>query len=277
MNAHFTVIVVFFLLSAPAVAKDGNDWQSWALVDHFTISLDAMFPNLDTRVRVDASDTSPGTTVIFERNLGMPDTESLPAIGFNWRFAKKHQLGLRVLKLDRSGSAITTSEIRIGDIVFTVDLPISSFFDMQIVSFDYNYSLLLDERKELTIGIGLSVQDLAFGVIGNGDPAIIETDSSITAPIPTFGIKGGFAFTDKWIGKMGFGFLSFDLALSAEKQLGGEVFNGYASIQHNTFEHVYFALSYQYYDVRVNWSENGLHTSVGYEYKGPVVSVVVAF
>ena len=207
MKAHFTFIVAFFLLSAPAIAKDENDWQSWALVDHFTLSLDAMFPTLDTRVRVDASDTSPGTTIIFEENLGMSDTESLPAVGFSWRFAKKHVLGLKALRLDRSGSAITTSEIRIGDKVFTVDLPISSFFDMQIVSFDYNYSLVLDERKELAVGIGLSVQDLTFGVIGNGDLGIIETESSITAPIPTFSLKGGYAFTDKWIGKMGFGFL----------------------------------------------------------------------
>ena len=117
--------------------------------------------------------------------------------------------------------------------------------------------------------------ELTFGVIGNGDPGIIETDSSVTAPIPTFGLKGGFAFTDKWIGKMGFGFLSFDLALSTERQLKGEVFSGYASVQHNTFEHVYFALSYQYYDVKVDWNENGLHTSVGYEYKGPVISITV--
>ena len=277
MKAHFIFIVVFFLLSASAVAQDENDWRSWTLVDHFTISFDAMFPTLDTRVRVDASDASPGTVIIFEQNLGMSDTESLPAIGLSWRFAKKHQLGFKAFRLDRSGSEITTSEIRIGDKVFTVDLPISSFFDMQIVSFDYNYSLILDERKELAVGIGLSVQDLAFGIIGNKDLGVIETDSSVTAPIPTFGIKGGYAFTDKWVGKMGFGFLSFDLALSAEKQLDGEVLNGYASIQHNTFEHVYFGLSYQYFDVRVNWDENGLHTSVGYEYQGPVISVMATF
>jgi hypothetical protein len=279
MKAKLTLIVVTLLLSTPAItlAQDSNDWQSWPLVDHFTIELYAMFPSLDTRVRVDASDASPGTTIIFEQNLGMSDTETLPALGLSWRFAKKHKLGLNALRLDRSGSAITTSEIRIGDEVFTVDLPIASFFDMQIISFDYSYSLILDEKKELALGIGLSIQDLSFGLVGNGGLGVIETDSGITAPIPTFGLKGGYAFTDKWVGKIGFGYLSFDLALDSERQLSGDVLNGYASIQHNTFERVHFGLSYQYFDVRVNWSENGLYTSVGYEYHGPMLAVIAAF
>lgn len=277
MISKITFIAVVLSLSASALAQDENDWQSWPLVDHFTVELNAMFPTLDTRVRVDASDQSPGTTIIFEQNLGMSDTETLPAFGLNWRFAKKHQLSLNFLRLDRSGSAITTSEIRIGDEIFSVDLPISSFFDMQITSLRYNYSLILDERKELSLGLGLSIQDLSFGIVGNGNLGVIEADSGITAPIPTFGLNGGYAFTDKWIGKIGFGYLSFDLALESERQLSGDVLSGYASLQHNTFERVHFGLSYQYYDVRVNWSENGLYTSVGYEYQGPVLTVTAAF
>ncbi len=279
MKSNFKLIVVILSLSTPSItiAQDSNDWQSWPLADHFTIELYGMFPSLDTRVRVDASDASPGTTISFEQNLGMSDTETLPALGLNWRFAKKHKLGFNALRLDRSGSAITTSEIRIGDEVFTVDLPIASFFDMQIISFDYSYSIILDERKELALGIGLSIQDLTFGLLGNGPVGVIEIDSGITAPIPTFGLKGGYAFTDKWVGKIGFGYLSFDLALDAERQLGGDVLNGYASIQHKTFERVYFGLSYQYFDVRVNWSENGLYTSIGYQFQGPMLAVIAAF
>jgi len=277
MQTNVILIAVFATLSTPAIAQDDNDWQSWPLVDNFTVELYGMFPTLDTRVRVDASDASPGTTIIFEQNLGMSDTETLPALGLNWRFAKKHKLGFNALRLDRSGSEVTTSEIRIGDEIFTVDLPIASFFDMQIISFDYHYSLILDEKKELALGFGISIQDLSFGLLGNGPVGVIETNSGITAPIPTFGVKGGYAFTDKWVGKIGFGYLSFDLALDPERQLSGDVLNGYASIQHNTFERVYFGLSYQYFDVKVNWSENGLYTSVGYEYQGPMLAVIAAF
>ena len=277
MNSKLALISIFLLQSLPAIAQEEHDWQSWPLVDHFTVSLNALFPTLDTRVRLDASDGSPGTTIIFEQNLGMSDTETLPALEFSWRFAKKHTLGLSTLRLDRSGSAITTSEIRIGDEVFTVDLPISSFIDMTLIGIEYSYSLVIDERKELALGIGLSIQDISFGLIGNLNAGIVEVGSDVTAPVPTFLIKGGYAFTDKWLGKIGVGFLSFDLALDGDNRLGGDVFNGYVGIQHNTFERVHFGLSYQLFDIQVDWNENGLNSAVKYEYQGPVLSVTAAF
>jgi hypothetical protein len=148
---------------------------------------------------------------------------------------------------------------------------------MEVSSITYSYSLLFDERKELALSAGLSIQDFKFGLIGNAGLGVIEVDSGITAPLPTFGLNGGYAFTDKWIGKIGLGIFSFDLALADEEQLSGEVFNGYASIQHNTFEHVHFGLSYNYYDVRVDWKESGLITTVGYKYHGPMLTVTAAF
>jgi len=277
MKTTFIVAIALLSISSNAIAQNENDWQSWPLADRFTITLVAFFPNLDTRVRLDASDQSLGTTIDFEQNLGMSDTEALPGLGLGWRFARKHQLELQTFTLDRSGSAITTSEIRVGDEVFTVDLPVSSFFDMDVTTISYSYSLIFDERKEIAFGVGLSVQDLSFGLIGNEGAGLIEVDSGITAPLPTFRLTGGYAFTDKWVGKFGFGFLSFNLALTGEDELSGEVFTGNVLIQHNTFEHVHFGLSYNYFDVRVNWLQDRLLTSVGYIYQGPTLFVTAAF
>jgi hypothetical protein len=277
MKTISTFLVFLLSLSATAVAQDKDDWQSWPLADRFTISVEAFFSNLDTRVRIDASDGALGTTIDFEQNLGMSDTETLIGFGGSWRFAKKHELVLEVISLDRSGSAITATEFRIGDETFAVNLPISSFMDMEITSLGYSYSLILDEKKELAIGVGLSVQDIKIGFVGNGEMGRLEADSGITAPVPTFGLNGGYAFTDKWVGRAGIAWLSLDLELSNENQLGGEVLNGYASIEHHTFEQVHFGLSYNYFDVRVDWNDGGLITSMGYVYQGPMLTVKAAF
>ena len=145
MKVKLTITVAVLSLCAPAMAQDKNDWQSWPMGDRFTIGVDAFFPSLDTRVRIDASDSSPGTTIDFEQNLGMSDTETLPALSASWRFARKHQLTLDIFSLDRSGSAITATDIKIGDETITVNLPISSFIDMQVTNVGYNYSLVFDE------------------------------------------------------------------------------------------------------------------------------------
>ena len=277
LTKNYCGLVAILVLSSVVEAEENIDWESWPLADHFTIGVDAFFPNLDTQVRVDASDSTTGTTIDFEQNLGMSDTETLPGFRASWRFAKKHQLVLDIFNLDRSGSAISATEIRIGDEVFDVDLPISSFFDMAVTSFGYSYSIVFDERKELAISAGLSIQDISFGLMGNNGLGIIEAESGITAPVPSFGLNGGYAFTDKWIGRAGVGIFSFDLSVSDEDQLSGEVLNGFASIQHNTFEHVHFGLSYNYYRVQVDWKESSKVKSVGYEYHGPMLTVTTAF
>ena len=271
-----TTIALLFLSSA-ALAQQEDDWQSWPLADRFTVRLDAFFPSLDTKVRVDATDGEPGTTIDFEQNLGMSDTENLPGFGLGWRFAKKHQVTLEKFVLDRSGSAITSSEIRFGDEVFNIELPISSFFDMDVVSLNYSYSLIFDEKKELAFDVGLSIQDIKYGIIGNEALGIIAAESGITAPLPTFGLRGAYAFTDKWIGKFGVGVFSLDLALSDEDELSGEVIQANASIQHNTFKNVHFALSYNYFDVRFDFTTDRSTNSVGYKYQGPVISVAAVF
>jgi hypothetical protein len=271
------MLLAILFLSSSAIAQDENEWRSWPLADHFTIDFNAMFPTLDTKVRVDASDSSPGTTIDFEQNLGMSDTETLPAIGFSWRFAKKHQLALTAFVLDRSGSSVTATDISIGDETIAVNLPVSSFFDMSVIDFKYSYSLVFDAKKELAFGFGLSFQDISFGLTGDGVLGAIDVESGITAPLPTFDVRGRYAFTDKWIGKLGFGVFSLDLAISDEEDLSGEILVGVVSIQHNTFEHVYFGLSYNYFDVRVDWKENDLVNSVGYIYQGPMLSVTAAF
>jgi hypothetical protein len=277
LKATCVVTSAILILSSSAIAQDENEWRSWPLADHFSIDISAMFPNLDTRVRLDGSDTSVGTTIDFEQNLGMSDTETLPAIGFRWRFAKKHQLGLAAFELNRSGSAIAVTDISFGDETFPVNLPVSSFFDMSVIDLKYSYSLIFDEKKELAFGVGLSIQDLSFGLLGNLPLEIIEVESGLTAPLPTFDFRGRYAFTDKWIGTLGLGVFSLDLAISDEEELSGEVLFANASIQHNTFEHVYFGLSYNYIDIRVDFEKSGLINSVGYEYRGPMLTVSAAF
>lgn len=60
----------------------------------------------------------------------------------------------------------------------------ANLIDMTITGIDYSYSLVLDERKELALGIGLSIQDISFGLIGNLDAGIVEVGSDITTRVP---------------------------------------------------------------------------------------------
>jgi hypothetical protein len=255
------VKVVFLcvaLLALPYLANaETDDWPSWPLGERFAIGANAFFPSLETTVRVDASDSSPGTAISFEQNLGMNDTESLPSIMVSWRFAKKHSLTLDFFRLDRSGSAITSSEIRFGDEVFVVDLPITSFFDSDVTAIAYSYSLIFDEKKELALSLGLSIQDISMGLRGDAGLGLISETSGVTAPLPTIGLSGGYAFTDKLTFRGSAGFFALNLTLDDDEELDGRTISANAGLFHQTFRHVRFGVIYSYFSVDVDFVDTG--------------------
>lgn len=83
MRKKRTLIAIsLFFLANLAQAQTNEAWKSWPMGDRFAINVEAFFPNIDTVVRLDASDGSSGTTIDFEQSLGMSDTKTLLALGF---------------------------------------------------------------------------------------------------------------------------------------------------------------------------------------------------
>ena len=277
MRTHIARLIAIILISPLAVAQTSDEWQSWPMGARFSITVAAYFPSLDTKVRVNASDGTTGTAIDFEQNLGMQDTETLPTVGFGWRFAKKHRLDLGYFSLKRSGSAVTTTQIRFGDTVFDIDLPVSSFFDVDATYILYSYSLLFDEKKELAVSAGLSVQDFKFGIQGNPGQGIIEGESGLTAPLPAIGISGGYMFTDRLFLRANLGVFSFDIALSDEIELRGEIVNAMLGLYHQTFENVRFGISYDYFKVNADFGNATGFNSIDYNYYGPALIVTANF
>jgi hypothetical protein len=281
MRGIIMISVVFLfvavLLAPGLAAAQADDWPSWPLGEKFAVSVNAFFPNLDTTVRVDASDGSPGTSISFEQNLGMANTESLPSYAINWRFAKKHSILLSHFTLNRSGSAVTSSEIRFGDEVFEIDLPISSFFDTDVIGLAYSYSLAFDEKKEFALSLGLSVQDISMGLRGNAGLGIISETSGVTAPLPTIGISGGYAFTDKLTVRGGVGIFAFKLSLDNSEELDGRTSTAAVGLFHRTFEHVEFGIVYNYFDIDVDFIDTGRLSEIDYTYHGPMIAVAAVF
>ena len=277
MRNPAAICLAMLLLPTLAVAQNQSDWSDWTMGARYTVQLELFHPALDTQLRIDSSDGTPGTPIDFEQNLGMSDSETLPTLIFEWRVAKKHRLSLGYYELNRSGSAVTGTITRFGDKEFEANLPVSSFMDMDVATVAYSYSLLFDERREFAISAGLTLMDIRFGIVGNGSLGVIEAETSLNVPLPAIGLTGGYAFTDKLYFRGGAGYFSFDLALSNEKDLRGSIAAAAAGVYHNTFRHVRFGLAYYYYDVDVDWGNASGFNSLQYTYHGPALSVAATF
>ena len=272
--------LILVIISLP-IAAQGADWEDWPTADRWTISAGYFTPDLDTTIIVTDANGNVGTGISFEKNLGLDDSESTVLLNIDWRFFKRHALSYRYFDLQRSATTTSSVLIRIGDEVFDVNLPIQSFFDITAHEISYSYSLMLDQKKELFVGLGISLQDLALGIQGTASSPlpgeIINSTLDSTAPLPTLNVGFIYAFSDKWVFQSRLGWLAVELDFGAGEDLSGEIINATAGIQWRAFKNVGFFAHYQLFDVNVDYLDTGVRFAIDYDYNGPVLGVSVNF
>lgn len=284
MKASILTVMLIVLLAAaqPAAAQSSNDWENWPTGDRWRIGAGYFAPDLDTAIVVTDTGGNIGTGISFEQNLGLDDSEATGLLNIDWRFFKRHAVSYRYFALDRSATTSgSTVTIAIGDEVFDVSLPIQSFFDITAHEVSYSYSLLFDQKKELFVGVGLSLQDLSLGIQGtesSPNPGeIINSTLDSTAPLPTLNVGFDYAFSDKWLFQSRLGWLAVELDLGADEDLSGQIINANAGILWKAFKNVGFFAQYQLFDVDVDFVDRGVLFAIDYDYKGPVLGVSVSF
>ena len=234
-------------------------------------------PKLDTTVRRDSSNGMLGTLIDFESTLGMDDKDRLPLLSGHYRVAKKHRITFQYFRLDRRGNSVSADAIRFGDITFPANLPLSSFFNVDVYSLGYSYSLIHDEKKELAFSAGVQIQDIEIGIAGNLGAGLIRSETEIVAPLPTFGGSFNYAISDKWLFTSLVGWFGIELDLGDESEFAGEILQINTGIVHKTFDNVGFALHYNYFRLDVDVEDPDWVGLLKYEYRGPVLSVFFYF
>ena len=275
------VFLVLLVTSSPVAAQDSADWKSWPTASRFAIGAGYFAPDLDTAIVVTDENQIIGTGISFEKNLGLDDSEGTGLLYAEWRFFKRHSLQYRYFDLQRSATTSSSVSIAVGGEVFDISLPIQSFFDITAHEVAYSYSLLFDQKKNLSVGIGLSLQDLKLGIQGTESAPnpgeIINSTLDSTAPLPTLNVSFNYAFSDKWLFQSRLGWLAVELDFGADEDLSGEIINANAGIMWKAFRNVGFFAQYQLFDVDVDYFDRGVLFALDYDYKGPVLGVSVNF
>ena len=279
MRHHRLIISLAVLLIAvgPAYAQGDPEWRSWPMGERVAVKVGTFFANLETEVRLDATDGTFGTGISFEQDLGLDDTDTRVLVGAYWRFAKKHRLDFDYFNLDRSGDGSSTVNIKFGDQTFQADLPLQAFLDVGIFNLGYSYSILFDEKKELAFGLALSFQDFTVGIQGtaSGQPLVSESES-VLAPLPTFTGRFSYAITPKWIVNTSIGYFTIELD-SGGDELSGDVIAVNAGVKWQLLKHFHLGLLYQYFRVDVNTKKEVRTTDLLYTYDGPVLYLGTSF
>ena len=256
----------FLLFSGSARGADGGP------LDHrFAFWGGAFFAEVDTSMRWDTA-ILPGTDIGFESTLGMDDNDSSFNGEFEWRFFNRHALGIRYFKLTRNGTSDTPINLVINGNIIPIDAEVDSFFDIEVIALKYNFAFIKRDNLLMDVGLGLSVQELNFGIAA-GEVDISES-GNVTAPLPTITLGLDWAITPKWIANLDLGW--FDIKIDNVK---GKITEFRGGVTWKPFENVGFNLAYNFFDVtgEVTSEEGNFRGRVEYDFKGPMLGVVLTF
>ncbi len=267
------------LLSCSAVAKEKPEWRSWPTGERVVGSIAIYWPKLDTKVTIGDSEGNVGALISFEQTLGLSDNKATAFGYLDWRFFKRHSLSFNYFELNRSSSQAAGVVISIGGESFEANLPINTFFDIEALEIHYSYSILFDRKKDLSIGIGVSMQNLGFGLQQTEDCGVpiicddLRASYKTTVPLPTLNVRWVYAFTDKWLLDIGAGWLAVELELGDKEDLEGSIWNATGVVRWKTWQHVGFNFGFKHFDVNVDYRKRDAIATLKYEYNGLVFGV----
>lgn len=268
-SALIGALLLSFAAISPAQAASGDEtWRK----DRFFVGLGLYRPNVDTRVRVDDTDTGiSGTLLNLERDLDLSDRKTQFTVDAHFRFAKRHAIELEWVKLNREDDTNIGIAIDFDDDSFVIDENIRSTFNTEVFRLAYRLSFINNERHELSGALGLHVTDLKVGLNRVDEPEEAEFND-ITAPLPTLGVAYKFRFNEAWTFHIRGEWLDIEI-----DDINGSLTAGLAEVTWYPWRNFGFGLGYHIWDFDVSATDDSLTGSVEYKYEGPKLNLNLRF
>ncbi len=274
-------------VSATALGGEKPEWRSWPTGERVSLGYSYYKPNLDTVASIRDVDFPLGAEISFERNLNLDSRKGTSLADFRWRISKRNSLRFNYFDLSRSSfESASGARLFVGDAEIDITLPIESFFDVTVYDVSYAFSPIMTAKHDLSVGLGISLQEYKFGIRGISFDIggitiplgqLVDERVEITAPLPTFKAGYRYAFNDKWMLDLNGGWLEVELQLDDSEDLTGRILTADAAIRWKAFKYASFRLGYQYFDVDIEYRKRALEGTVNYTYKGPLIGADVFF
>jgi len=244
MRRFLAVIIVLVLVSAavPASAQGLNQ----GLFDRFNFKLEGSFVDLTTTIRLDSKTLGTGTTLTFEDELGLGNSEVVPSLSFEWQVGRRHRLAARWQDINRSSSAQALTEIQWGDEIIPIEANVGVAFDITSYAIDYTYYPWIKEKWAAGFGLGLRVLDLT--VVLAVDEIELEEDVNATAPLPYVNFEYRRKLSEKWRLKAGLGWLDVTFG-----DISGSQYIGRLAFEYQTRKRWGFGAAVNLSQVDVDW------------------------
>ncbi|HYC60893.1 MAG TPA: hypothetical protein VEK79_15125 [Thermoanaerobaculia bacterium] len=260
-------LVLLLFLALPLAAQD--------LFPRFSITGGASAASFETNVRFDPDDTGTGTTVSFERDLGLEDSKTLQRFGVQWRPFARHELAATYFSAPRSGFEQIDREIVFRDEVYPVRALVTTELDLDYRSATYTYWMRRTERDGIGIGIGAAALSFNASIIAETEDQTVtlseraETD----VPVALAGLQGRIALTRRLHAE---GSVSMLPRVTIEGYTG-DALTANARLEYRPLSWLGIGAAYSYFRLNVDVAQETLNGSLDMQIRGPEGYLRLAF
>jgi len=242
------LVAGLLLLIQPAWAKDADsDDLPWK---KFNVDLGYSIAGINTDLNLGIKGL--GVEVDVEDFFGMDTTNSIFNLKGFWRFTDnlRHKLGFEWSPYRRDGSRSILEDFTFEDkdgnqITIPAGTRVSSYFDLDIYKFSYNYSFFQDDRMDFSAGLGFYWMPIDIGVNSTGLIRVNESES-FDAPLPTIALRADFAITPKWFLRT-----SMELFYLEIKEFKGSIYQSTVALEYLPWKHVGFGLAFDTFNLHI--------------------------
>ncbi|MBP8157067.1 MAG: hypothetical protein KAX93_01690 [Flavobacterium sp.] len=168
-------------------------------VERFKISAGFYEAMNNTNIKVGTNSGSIGTTIDFENSLGFTKYSPSFFADIQWRSTSRSRFILSYYNLRRDAKYKLRESIDFGNNTYDINADVYAYFNTAIYRFSYGYAIFSKPKYELGLLIGTHIIGAKAGIGLDTNVASTEVSDNfgVTAPLPDFGIWGGYAFTNR--------------------------------------------------------------------------------
>jgi len=234
-------------------------------------------PAFGTDVRIDG-ETEPGDDVNLDDDLGLDGDQSGALLGFEWRMAQRHRLGVTWSSFSQEATRVIDREITIGDETFPIDASLRSDWSLDLIPITYSYSFVQSEKNELAGTFGIHWDRFSLKVVGTLDnnQLVGETDSSADLPLPLLGLRYDHHFSDSWSAGASASYFTIEFGedtLDAE----GSLYSARAYMEYRFRGRYGAGLAIDAFKLDLEATKNRFTGAYEYDYWGPQLYLTARF
>jgi hypothetical protein len=192
-----------------AVAQTAPAGNAYGLLnDRFVVNGGFFIMNSDVKARLNGSSTT-NPDINFDDTFGKASDATRGRIDALWRITPKHHLNFSYFNNETNRSRAIDRDIQWGDVTYKAGGNVDAQTKFSVYALSYEYAFLREPNYEVAASAGVHYTDMEVKLSGNatitgsngsssGNIILQSKSSSLPAPLPVIGIRGGWVVAPQW-------------------------------------------------------------------------------